>query len=194
MGKVRKQVATVLGSSQQGELLDLKKFLEDFAGEQLAEERAGFRLGPGDVSDDDDYPGEHFATQGFAAGTKKPSRAERLTAFKRSALRDFKDGNGRTALHFAGASNAAGTDDVARFILGLLPEAHAVTDDNGATPLVLAAGVAGGGDHAARMVELLLAAGAAPDAADKCVGGVQPLTGFMILVFFLFPWQPWWRR
>jgi len=60
MGEVRKQVTTLLGAAQQGELPQLKKFLDDFAAEQLECERKGFGLGPGDLSDDDDYPEGHF--------------------------------------------------------------------------------------------------------------------------------------
>jgi ankyrin repeat protein len=168
-GEVRQQVATLLGAAQQGEFLELQKFLADYAHGALMEERREAGLGPGDDSDEDDYPAGHFKD---APGGKKPKRADRLAQLQRDALRDFKDGNGRTALHFAASSNAAGTDATAKAILALFPLAHALRDDNGATPLILAAEVPGRG-VAAQLVELLLAHGADVAAADKL--GVQAM-------------------
>ena len=100
-------MAVLLTAAQQGELPDLKSFLDEISTKQLTEERKTFKLEPNDDSDDDDYPQNHF-------NGKKPSRAQRLIDFKREALRDFKDGNGRTAIHFAVSSNASGCDAVAR--------------------------------------------------------------------------------
>ena len=168
MSETRKQVATFLEAAQQGELLDLNRFLEEFASTQLTEERAGFKLSAGDTSDDDDYPEGHFAA---CPGGKKPTKEARLLAYKLEACRDFKDGNGRSALHFAASSNAEGVDAVAKRILELAPLAHAYRDDNEATPMILAAAVGGVVGCAARMVGLLLEAGADPAAADK--DGVQ---------------------
>jgi ankyrin repeat protein len=168
MSETRKQVATFLEASQQGELLDLNRFLETYAAAQLADERAGFSLAPGDASDDDDYPEGHFTG---CPGGKKPIKAARLLEYQHGACRDFKDGNGRTALHFAASSNAQGVDAVANRVLELAPLAHGFKDDNGATPIILAAAVGGVAGCAARMVRLLLEAGADPAAADK--DGVQ---------------------
>ena len=105
-------------------------------------------------------------------GGKKPIKADRLRAFKQDALRDFRDGNGRSALHFAATSNAQGCDVVVRAILTVFPAAHELKDDNGATPLILAADAPGPG-VAEAMVGTLLAAGADVCAADK--DGVQAL-------------------
>ena len=79
MAKVRKQVSTLLVAAQQGETLDLAKFLDDFAREALEEERGAARLDAGDDSDADDNPEGHFAQSGHArADGSKPSKQERL--------------------------------------------------------------------------------------------------------------------
>jgi hypothetical protein len=125
--------------------------------EHLREDRKSHGLGEQDVSDDDDYPPNHFG-----AGAKKPSRAERLQSYRKEAVHHFKDGqaahyfrdsprrsdavrvrrNGRTSLHFAAS---AGAVDVMRAIKDMDPSTHAAVDDHGATPLLLAAAVQ---DHA----------------------------------------------
>jgi ankyrin repeat protein len=171
MSVVRQQVSTLLGAAMKGELLDLRSFLDDFAAAQLREERSQYGLAEGDASDDDDYPEAHFGRGGGDGKTAlpKPSREERLAAFKRDAVRDFRDGNGRTAVHFAATS---GREAVAKELLRLVPDAHALADDNGATALVLAAAQSESAQSDA-LLELLLAAGADVAAADK--DGVQAL-------------------
>lgn len=79
-------------------------------------------------------------------------------------LRQYKDGNGRTALHFA---CHAGQVEMVRHILDLAPEGVSWEDDKGDTPLILAA--AGGGDgNTSRvsrkdLLEVLLDRGADPN-------------------------------
>mmetsp|Transcript_45933 Transcript_45933/g.143745 ORF Transcript_45933/g.143745 Transcript_45933/m.143745 type:complete len:480 (-) Transcript_45933:39-1478(-) len=80
-------------------------------------------------------------------------------------LLDTRDGNGRTALHFA--CNGGG-EDVVEFILEECPDAKDAADDDGATPLHLA--VTGRQRDA---VQMLIDAVADVNRADKT--GVAPL-------------------
>lgn len=70
------------------------------------------------------------------------------------------------------SSTAEGCSLVVEEILSLYPEAHEIKDDNGATPLILAAGITNKG-IAENMINLLLKAGADCKAKDN--DGVQAL-------------------
>ena len=87
------------------------------------------------------------------------------------AIESFRDANGRCCLHFA-ASAADGVGAV-EAILELHPRSHALVDEEGNSPLHLAARVSGAGDDDDSPVASLLAAGAEVDASNS--NGVRPL-------------------
>ena len=88
-------------------------------------------------------------------------------------LRQYKDANGRTALHFA---CHAGQVEMVRHILDMAPEGISWTDEKGDTPLILAAAGGGGGGVAGSrgaLIELLLAKGANPNQGPEKKEGQQ---------------------
>ena len=169
MSKVRQQVSTLLGAAMNGELPALKAFLSDFAAQQLRGEREQYGVAPDDESDDDDYPQGHFGKGSDGKSLPKPSKSERLVTLQCEAVRDFRDGNGRSAIHFAAVNNS---ELVAKELLRLVPDAHSLVDDNGATALILVAAQATS-KASDKLIEILLHAGADVAAADK--DGVQAL-------------------
>ena len=64
------------------------------------------------------------------------SRGDTKTVEGTKDLEKYKDGRGRSCLHFAAASGSA---DCAKRILELAPQLSSQADDDGATPLHLAA-------------------------------------------------------